>query len=111
MATRLFPLIIATGLTLAGAGSAQAMGGAAMMGIGAAMMGGMMSGQDMMGHGQHGSGASGHDSGGHAGAEAKAAKPSGSPENREGGATPPPTQGDRPDAMRDASPPAHDHGS
>lgn len=98
MTTRLFPLIIAAGLTLAGAGSAQAMGGAAaMMGIGAAMMGGM--------------GASGHDSGEHAGAEAKAAKPANSPENREGGATPPPMQGDRPETMRDASPPAHDHGS
>ncbi len=97
MATRLFPLIIATGLTLAGAGSAQAMGGAAMMGIGAAMMGG--------------TGASGHDSGEHAGAEAKSAKPSNSPENREGGATPPPMQGDRPETMQNASPPAHDHGS
>ena len=102
MATRLFPLIIAAGLTLAGAGSAQAMGGAAMMGIGAAMMGGM---------GMTGSGASGHDSGEHAGAEAKSVKPSNSPENREGGAMPSPMQGDRPETMRDASPPAHDHGS
>ena len=109
MATRLFPLIIATGLTLAGAGSAQAMGGAAMMGIGAAMMGGMgmMGGTGMTG----GMGASGHDSGEHAGAEAKSAKPSNIPENREGGATPPPMQGERPETMQNAPLPAHDHGS